>query len=79
MTEFEIFKKALERTGAKLNITSWDFSDHTEDLIEDLTNHVDFWFTDKQLTDIEQKGNGNGNYNRSCTFTSCLCSVPRRA
>jgi len=53
MGEFETFKKALERTGTKLNITSWVFDDHTENLIEDLTNHVDFWFTDNQLTDID--------------------------
>ena len=53
MNEFEIFKKALERTGAKLSIKSWVFDDHTEDLIEDLTNHIAFWFTDDQLTDID--------------------------
>lgn len=53
MTEFEIFKKALERTGAKLNITSWVFNDYTEQLIEDYTHHIAYWFTDDQLTDID--------------------------
>ena len=53
MTEFEFFKKALERTGAKLNITSWVFDDYTEDLIEDSTHRISYWFTDNQLTDID--------------------------
>lgn len=53
MGEFEIFKKALERTGAKLNISNWDFDDYTEQLIEDLTHHISYWFTDNQLTDID--------------------------
>ena len=53
MGEFEIFKKALERTGAKLNIQSLVFDDHTEDVIEDSTDHIAFWFTDDQLTDID--------------------------
>ena len=53
MGEFEIFKKALERTGAKLNIEIWDFDDYTEQLIEDCTHHIAFWFTNEQLTDID--------------------------
>lgn len=53
MGEFEIFKKALERTGAKLYIKNWVFDDHTEDLLEDYTHHIAYWFTDDQLTDID--------------------------
>lgn len=53
MGEFETFKKALERTGAKLDISNWDFDDYTEQLIEDFTHHVAYWFTDEQLTDID--------------------------
>ena len=53
MGEFEIFKKALERTGAKLYTKNWVFNDHTEDLLEDYTHHIAYWFTDDQLTDID--------------------------
>lgn len=53
MEEFEFFKKTLERIGAKLNIESWDFDDYTEQLIEDCTHHIAYWFTDGQLTDMD--------------------------
>ena len=53
MEEFEIFKRALERTGARLNIQSWVFDDYTEDLIEDWTHNTAYWFTNGQLTDID--------------------------
>ena len=54
MEEFGIFKKALERTGAKLNIKNWDFDGYnTEQLIEDFTHHIALWFTDGELTDID--------------------------
>ena len=53
MNEFEIFKKALKRTGVQLSIKNWVFDDHTEHLIEDFTHHTAYWFTDDQLTDID--------------------------
>ena len=60
MEEFEIFKEALERIGARLKIRSWVFDDYKQDLIEDLTYQVSYWFTNGQLTDID---NDNDNDN----------------
>lgn len=51
MNEFEILKTMLERTGAELNITIWESID--ESLIEDITNHTDYWFTKNILTWID--------------------------
>ena len=53
MGEFEIFKEALEKIGAQLEIHNWDFDDHTEDLIEDCTHRVSFWFINGQLDWID--------------------------
>lgn len=55
MGEFEIFKEALERIGAQLDIQSWVFDDHTEDLINDCTHRIDYWFTNGQLDYIDNE------------------------
>lgn len=51
MNEFEMLKAMLERTGAELEITIWDAIN--ESLIEDNTNHVDYWFKNNLLDDVD--------------------------
>ena len=53
MGEFEIFKEALEKIGAQLDIQSWVFDDYTEDLIDDCTHRISYWFRNGQLDYIE--------------------------
>ena len=51
MDEFKILKNMLERTGAELKITVWKFIDDI--LIEDTTNHVNYWFHGNLLEYID--------------------------
>lgn len=51
MNEFEILKTMLERTGAKLKIAIWDVIN--ESLIEDDTNHVNYWFKNNLLDYVD--------------------------
>ena len=55
MTEFEIIKTMLERNGDKINVTIWEGLN--EALIENLTQDIDFWFTDGKLTYMENNRN----------------------
>lgn len=47
MTDFEMVKMLLEKTGAEIKITIWN--ELNESLIEDSTNEVDYWFKDDSL------------------------------
>lgn len=60
MNEFEILKAILERTGAKLEITIWDVINKS--LIEDKTNHVDYWFDNNLLDYVDNTKGFLGNY-----------------
>ena len=60
MNEFEILKAMLERTGAKLEITIWDVINKS--LIEDNTNHVDYWFDNNLLDYVDNTKGFLGNY-----------------
>lgn len=51
MNEFEMLKAMLERTGAKLKIAIWDVI--SESLIEDDTNHVNYWFKNNLLDYVD--------------------------
>ena len=51
MTEDKKLEEMLRRTGAELKITRWDALD--EILIEDLTNHVEYWFKGNLLDYID--------------------------
>lgn len=60
MNEFEILKTMLERTGAELEITIWDVINKS--LIEDKTNHVDYWFDNNLLDYVDNTKEFLGNY-----------------
>ena len=51
MNEFEILKTMLERTGAELEVTIWDITNTS--LIEDNTNHIDYWFKNNLLDYVD--------------------------
>ena len=48
MTEFEIFKTALERIEDKIEISIWE--NLNEALIEDYTTQTDYWFKNGELS-----------------------------
>ena len=54
MTEFDIFKTALERIEDEIKISIWE--NINEALIEDYTTQTNYWFKNDKLSFTDKEG-----------------------